>query len=322
MTNGGPGTLDALLRAPPLPRRLPLPAHGLRLGAGLGPVRDHPGAYARSSSRLARRWVYYEGEAAGEGRARARTSVRGIAPRSAGGPRAVGAPAPALARRVGRPAACTRRWSVGGCPSLLPFLWMLHDLAQAEPEVCIESRRAGCRPTPRWEQLPGAPGRCCPFGDFLRNTLIITVLATWSAQLLSCALVAYGFARLRFRGRGRSVRRPAGDDDAAAAGDAHPALHPLPPARLARHASAADRAGLLRRHAFYIFLLRQFFLTLPTRAGRRRASRRRQRRCDICWHIIAAAVEAGAGDGRHLLRSCTTGTTSSGRSSTSTRRRT
>ena len=46
-------------------------------------------------------------------------------------------------------------------------------------------------------------------------------------------------------------------------GHADPALHPLPRARLDQHAPAADRAGLLRRRRFYIFLLRQFFLTIP-----------------------------------------------------------
>lgn len=40
-----------------------------------------------------------------------------------------------------------------------------------------------------------------PFGQFLKNTLII-VVTTVVGSTLTAALVAYGFARLRFRGRG------------------------------------------------------------------------------------------------------------------------
>ncbi|WP_068614891.1 carbohydrate ABC transporter permease [Paenibacillus tuaregi] len=39
-----------------------------------------------------------------------------------------------------------------------------------------------------------------PFNTFLKNTLIITVMAT-IGQLISCTLVAYGFARFSFKGR-------------------------------------------------------------------------------------------------------------------------
>ncbi|GIP22803.1 carbohydrate ABC transporter permease [Paenibacillus sp. J22TS3] len=39
-----------------------------------------------------------------------------------------------------------------------------------------------------------------PFNTFLKNTLIITVMAT-IGQLISCTLVAYGFARFTFKGR-------------------------------------------------------------------------------------------------------------------------
>ncbi|HBS45922.1 MAG TPA: sugar ABC transporter permease, partial [Paenibacillus sp.] len=39
-----------------------------------------------------------------------------------------------------------------------------------------------------------------PFNMFLKNTLIITILSTFG-QLVSCTLVAYGFARFQFKGR-------------------------------------------------------------------------------------------------------------------------
>lgn len=39
-----------------------------------------------------------------------------------------------------------------------------------------------------------------PFNVFLKNTVIVTVMATLG-QLISCAVVAYGFARFEFKGR-------------------------------------------------------------------------------------------------------------------------
>ena len=39
-----------------------------------------------------------------------------------------------------------------------------------------------------------------PFNLFLKNTVIVTLLSTLG-QLISCTLVAYGFARFQFKGR-------------------------------------------------------------------------------------------------------------------------
>ena len=60
--------------------------------------------------------------------------------------------------------------------------------------------------------------------------------------LLSCTLVAYGFARFRFPGRGRAVHAAHRHDLPALGGDAHPDLHDLPEAGLDRHVAAAPRA--------------------------------------------------------------------------------
>ena len=74
---------------------------------------------------------------------------------------------------------------------------------------------------------------------------------------------ATAFARFRFPGREHPVRPDDRDDDAAGHRHADPALHPLLPARLDEHLPAADRAVLVRRRAFFIFLFRQFFMTIP-----------------------------------------------------------
>ena len=46
----------------PLPAGLPVPAHGLRLGDGVGAVRDHHGRHVHPGAGVTQRFVYYEGE--------------------------------------------------------------------------------------------------------------------------------------------------------------------------------------------------------------------------------------------------------------------
>jgi multiple sugar transport system permease protein len=52
---------------------------------------------------------------------------------------------------------------------------------------------------PRWENFAEA-WRAQPFGTFLWNSVLVSVLST-AGQLLSSSLVAYGFARFEFPGR-------------------------------------------------------------------------------------------------------------------------
>jgi multiple sugar transport system permease protein len=86
----------------------------------------------------------------------------------------------------------------GGGFVLVPFIWMLSaslkDEAQifAQPPVWI--------PNPvYWTNYPEGLAQL-PFDIFFRNTVIITA-ATMLGEILSCSLVAYGFARLRFPGK-------------------------------------------------------------------------------------------------------------------------
>lgn len=78
-----------------------------------------------------------------------------------------------------------------------PFLWMvssslksLADLAKYPP-VWL--------PDPIvWQNYPDAL-KAAPFGQYFLNTMTVT-FAAMLGQLISCSLVAYGFARLRFKG--------------------------------------------------------------------------------------------------------------------------
>lgn len=81
---------------------------------------------------------------------------------------------------------------------LLPFLWMLSTSIKASNEIFIFP--------PRWipevihlENYTEALA-LAPFGLYLRNTLFV-VIGNMLGNLISCTLAAYGFARLRARGK-------------------------------------------------------------------------------------------------------------------------
>ena len=101
--------------------------------------------------------------------------------------------------------------STGGMPSahsaavcalaIMPFLWMLG--------TSLKTPESAMAYPPQFIPDPVRPQNYSnvltnPKADFLlwtRNTLIVAVLAV-SGTVISSALVAYGFARIRFKGRG------------------------------------------------------------------------------------------------------------------------
>ncbi len=112
----------------------------------------------------------------------------------------------------------------------------------------------------RWSNYAEAV-RAMPFVRYLRNSLLLA-LGSVIGSLLSCSLAAYGFARLRWRGRNLLFGLL------------------IATMLLPWHVTMIPRFLLLRElqlyntlaalvvptflgDAFYIFLLRQFFLTIP-----------------------------------------------------------
>ncbi len=88
--------------------------------------------------------------------------------------------------------------TLGGIIFLVPFAWMLSSSLKplnqifADPPIWIP------RP-PMWRNYVDA-WNALPFTQFLINTLFITILGM-AASIFTSALVAYGFARYRFPGR-------------------------------------------------------------------------------------------------------------------------
>lgn len=149
---------------------------------------------------------------------------------------------------------------VGAATMLVPFTWMLVTSLKSPGEVFLYP--------PRWipEQLQwnnyADALTILPFGRWYLNTIYITVLSTLG-QVVTASLVAYAFARLRAPGR-----------DALFILVISTMLLPsqvtLIPTFLIFNAMGTIDTYVplilpswLGGSAFYIFLCRQFFLTLP-----------------------------------------------------------
>ena len=92
-------------------------------------------------------------------------------------------------------------------PCLLPLVWMTSTSLKTDAQIFPREHEAArpfslqsVVPHPvKWSNYPEAL-KAVPFGAYLRNTLTLCVLTVIGA-VLSSAVVAYGFARLRFPGR-------------------------------------------------------------------------------------------------------------------------
>jgi len=141
-----------------------------------------------------------------------------------------------------------------------PLVWMV--LTSVKPPEQLVSRPHQVLPDQwRWDNYPQAVSSM-PYYRYLRNSLLLCA-GSVAGTLLSCSLVAYGFARLNWPGRDLVFGLV------------------IATMLLPWHATMIPRFLLLRElglyntlwalvlptflgEAFYIFLLRQFFLTIPS----------------------------------------------------------
>jgi multiple sugar transport system permease protein len=148
--------------------------------------------------------------------------------------------------------------AVLGATMLVPFLWMVSTSFMTDLEVYQYPPRL-FPSTLRWSNYTNAL-TTMPFGRFFVNTLVVTAAAV-VGQLLTCAMAAYAFARLRFRGRDALF-------GLYLATMMIPAIVTLIPAFLIVNAFGWMNTYWalftpLLTSVWGIFLLRQFFLTLP-----------------------------------------------------------
>lgn len=149
---------------------------------------------------------------------------------------------------------------VGSALFSLPFLWTV-STALKTPENVFKSPPQLIPSPVAWDNFAKA-WTALPFPTFVFNTLFITIVAT-TAQVLTGSLVAYGFARFQFRGRNplfylmlSTMMLPA-------------QVTMIPVFLIWRQMHLIDTFWPLILPAFFgggafnIFLLRQFFLSLP-----------------------------------------------------------
>jgi ABC-type glycerol-3-phosphate transport system permease component len=88
--------------------------------------------------------------------------------------------------------------SAGGVLMIAPLVWTVSTSLKTLPQLNIWP--PALIPDPiAWENYPKAL-TILPFALYFRNTITVTVFVL-IGHLISCSLVAYGFARLRFPGR-------------------------------------------------------------------------------------------------------------------------
>lgn len=156
---------------------------------------------------------------------------------------------------------------IGAAIILIPFFWMVSTSLKSEaqlftyPPEWIPDPLQLNNYVDAWTQLSRiAPG--LTFARILGNTLFITVLAMF-AEMFSAAIVAYGFARFRWKGRDvvffimlSTMMIPG-------------TLTRVPAFLIWRELGLLNTYDPLTVPAWfawgpaYIFLLRQFFLTIP-----------------------------------------------------------
>jgi ABC-type glycerol-3-phosphate transport system permease component len=142
---------------------------------------------------------------------------------------------------------------------LIPLLWMISS--SLKPDYAIFAVPPQLIPNPpRWENYPEAL-TFVPFGQYTLNTLLISGV-TIAGHLVSCTVIAYAFARLRAPGR-----------DALFVALLATMMLPYPVTMVPLYMLFLQLGWIntilpLTVPAFfgsplYIFLLRQFYLTLP-----------------------------------------------------------
>ena len=178
---------------------------------------------------------------------------------------------------------------LGAAIVLVPFWWMLKTSLTAEtrlfefPPPFFPNPVVWRNYIEAWNALPVS------FTRFTANTLFITVLAM-TAEIFTCSLVAYGFARFRFPGRNfffilmlSTMMLPG-------------VVTLVPTFILWRELKLIDTYDPMTIGAWfawgpaYIFLLRQFFLGLP-REIEEAARIDGANTFQIYWHIMLPLVK-------------------------------
>lgn len=144
---------------------------------------------------------------------------------------------------------------------ILPFFWTLSTALKHPSQILVHPIRWIPRPV-MWSNFVEA-WNAAPFTRYFLNTTYITFTATLG-NILSCSLVAFGFARIDFPGRDKIFMV------LLATMMVPDVVRRIPMYLLFRELGWLDTfkplivPSYFAGSAFYVFLLRQFYLTLPS----------------------------------------------------------
>jgi multiple sugar transport system permease protein len=113
-------------------------------------------------------------------------------------PREATSPRTARRLRATRRAVLIGLLIAGGVLMMVPFLWMITTSLKTRAEV-FATPPALFPTNPQWQNYPEMWG-LLPFGQFFVNSVKLATLNT-IGQLVSCSMAAFAFATLRFRFR-------------------------------------------------------------------------------------------------------------------------
>ena len=177
-----------------------------------------------------------------------------------------------MKRRLQRQAALHLLLALGAATMLLPFLWMVSTSLKPEKEI-FTYPPVWLPSAWQWDNYQRAM-ESAAFGRYFVNTIIYATVVTLS-NLLLCSMAAFAFARLRFRGRDTLFIMVLGTMMIPAQVTMVPVFIMLKrwPLMGGNDWLGIGGHGLLNTYpglilpaavgAFGIFLLRQFFMTLP-----------------------------------------------------------
>jgi multiple sugar transport system permease protein len=177
-----------------------------------------------------------------------------------------------MIRRLLKPTFLHLVLAAGALTTIVPFLWMISTSLKPEPEI-FRFPPVWIPSAWQWDNYAKAM-TAAPFGRYFLNTVIYAVGIT-ASNLLFCSMAAYAFARLRFPGRNLLFILVLGTMMIPAQVTMVPVFIMLKrwPLLGGNDLLGAGGHGLLNTYtglvlpgavgAFGIFLLRQFFMTLP-----------------------------------------------------------
>jgi len=177
-----------------------------------------------------------------------------------------------MTRRLLKPTFLHLVLAAGALTTIVPFLWMISTSLKPEPEI-FRFPPVWIPSAWQWDNYAKAM-TAAPFARYFLNTVIYAVGIT-ASNLLFCSMAAYAFARLRFPGRNLLFILVLGTMMIPAQVTMVPVFIMLKrwPLLGGNDLLGAGGHGLLNTYtglvlpgavgAFGIFLLRQFFMTLP-----------------------------------------------------------